>query len=133
LRYGVISSTVGSALLFIFTRPVMELFTSNTEIIEMARILFGLGILLEAGRAFNVIFIMGALRATGDVKYPVYIGIIFQWSIGVFLGFIFGIVFGWGLVGLMVAALLDEWVRGIIMLFRWRSRKWQSMGVVTEG
>lgn len=130
LRYGIISSTVGSALLFIFTRPVMGIFTTNPQIIELARILFFLGIILEAGRAFNVIFVMGALRATGDVKYPVYIGIIFQWSIGVFLGFIFGIVFGWGLIGLMIAALLDEWVRGIIMLFRWRSRKWQKMGVV---
>jgi len=132
LRYGIISSTVGSALLFIFTGPVMRLFTVNQEIIEMARILFLLGILLEAGRAFNVIFVMGALRATGDVKYPVYVGIIFQWSIGVFLGFIFGVVFGWGLVGLMIAAALDEWVRGIIMLFRWRSRKWQNMGVVAK-
>jgi Na+-driven multidrug efflux pump len=90
-----------------------------------------LAIILEPGRAFNIILISG-LRSTGDVKFPIIIGIIFQWGVGAFLGFIFGIVFGWGLVGIMIAALLDEWIRGIFMLFRWWSRKWQSMSVVVE-
>jgi len=70
------------------------------------------------------------LRATGDVKFPVFIGILSQWGVGVFLGFIFGIVLGFGLPGIMLAALLDEWLRGILMLLRWHSRVWQRKGVV---
>ena len=131
LKCGIIASGVGAALLFLFYRPVLGLFTDNEQVFETARILFFLGVILEPGRAFNII-IIGALRATGDVKFPVCMGIIFQWGIGVFLGFILGIVLGWGLVGIMIAALLDEWIRGIIMLFRWRSRVWQNMGVVVE-
>ena len=131
LKYGIIASITGAALLFFFHRPVLGLFTDNEEVFYIARILFFLGIILEPGRAFNII-IIGALRATGDVKFPVYMGIIFQWGVGAFLGFIFGIVLGWGLVGIMVAALLDEWIRGIIMLRRWRSRVWQNMSVVVD-
>jgi len=132
LRYSIIASGVGAILLFLFYRPILGLFTNNEEIFEIASILFFLGIILEPGRAFNITLIMGGLRATGDVKFPVYMGIIFQWGVGVFLGYLFGIVFGWGLIGIMVAALLDEWIRGIIMLFRWRSRVWQKMSVVIE-
>ena len=131
LKYGIIASIIGPTLLFFFHRPILGLFTNNEQIFETAIILFFLGIILEPGRAFNIV-IIGALRATGDVKFPVVMGIIFQWGVGVLFGFIFGIVFGWGLVGIMIAALLDEWIRGIIMLFRWRSRVWQNMSVVVE-
>jgi len=132
LKYGITASVVGAVLLFLFYRPLLGIFTDNEEVFEIARILFFLGIILEPGRAFNIILITGGLRATGDVKFPVYMGILFQWGVGAFLGFIFGIVFGWGLVGIMIAALLDEWVRGIIMFFRWRSRVWQKMSVVKD-
>lgn len=131
LKYGIIASGAGATLLFFFYRPVLGLFTNDEQVFEIARILFFIGIILEPGRAFNIVIISG-LRATGDVKFPVYMGIIFQWGIGVLLGFILGIVFDWGLVGIMIAALLDEWVRGIIMLLRWRSRVWQNMSVVVE-
>jgi len=131
LKYGIIASIISATIFFIFNRQIMGIFTSNEDVFEIARVLFFLAIILEPGRAFNIILISG-LRATGDVKFPIIVGIIFQWSVGAFLGFIFGIVFGWGLVGIMVAALLDEWIRGILMLFRWRSRKWQSMSVVAE-
>jgi len=130
LRYGVIASGVGATLLFFFYRPVLGLFTSDEQVFQTARTLFFLGVILEPGRAFNIV-IIGALRATGDVKFPVFIGILSQWGVGVFLGFIFGIVLGFGLPGIMLAALLDEWLRGILMLFRWHSRVWQRKGVVT--
>lgn len=130
LQYSLVASLITATTVFFFYRPLIGLFTSNDEVFSIARILFFLAIILEPGRAFNIV-IIGALRATGDVKFPVYMGIIFQWGVGAFLGFIFGIVFGWGLVGVMIAALLDEWIRGIIMFFRWRSRAWQKMGIVT--
>jgi len=129
LKYGITASALGATLLFFFYRPVLGLFTDSFEVFEIARILFFLGIILEPGRAFNIV-IIGGLRATGDVKFPVLMGIIFQWGVGAFLGFVFGIVFGWGLPGIMVAALLDEWIRGIIMLFRWRSRIWQTKSLI---
>lgn len=130
LKYGIIASLLVATIFFIFNRQIMGIFTSNEDVLSIARILFFLAIILEPGRAFNIILISG-LRATGDVKFPIIIGIIFQWSVGALLGFVFGIIFGWGLIGIMIAALLDEWIRGIIMLFRWKSRKWQTMGVVT--
>ena len=131
LKIGITASFVGAIILFIIADPVLSIFTDNPDILLMGRLIFALGIILEPGRAFNIV-LANALRATGDVKFPVYVDIIFMWGIGVGLGFLFGIVFGWGLIGIMIAAIMDEWIRGIIMTFRWRSRIWQTKGVVTD-
>jgi Na+-driven multidrug efflux pump len=31
---------------------------------------------------------------------------------------------GWGLVGIWIAMACDEWLRGIIMYYRWAKRRW---------
>ena len=125
LKYGVFASFTASTLLFLFYRPVLSLFTTDPEILSTGRILFGIGIVLEIGRAFNII-IIGSLRATGDAKFPALMAVIFMWGVGAFGAFLFGIVLGWGLPGILFGSLLDECARGIIMFFRWRSRKWQK-------
>ena len=58
------------------------------------------------------------------------IGIIFQWSIAVGLSYVIGIPLGLGLVGMWVGFALDENIRGIILLRRWRSGKWKNKGFV---
>ncbi|MCI7496845.1 MAG: MATE family efflux transporter, partial [Prevotella sp.] len=43
---------------------------------------------------------------------------------------LFGIVFGFGLVGMWFAFVLDENIRGIIFVQRWTSLKWIGKGFV---
>jgi hypothetical protein len=45
-------------------------------------------------------------------------------------GFLFGIHWGWGLVGMWCAFVLDENLRGIIFVQRWNSLKWTKKGFV---
>ena len=68
--------------------------------------------------------------ATGDVNYPFYVGFVVQWSVAVGCGFLFGIHWGWGLVGMWCAFVLDENLRGIIFVQRWNSLKWTKKGFV---
>ena len=84
---------------------------------------------LEIGRTANI-FAVGTLRATGDAVYPVIIGIIFNWTIAVGLSYVIGIPLGYGLVGMWVAFALDENIRGIILMRRWRSGIWRDKGFV---
>lgn len=39
-------------------------------------------------------------------------------------GWLLGTYFGYGLIGVWIAFTLDEWVRGLAMLQRWKKRKW---------
>ena len=128
LKMGALIST-GMAILFYFlATPVLGFFTDNQEIIEIGQMVFLILIVLEPGRAFNLM-INSSLRATGDVKFPVYVSVVSVWGIGALFSFVFGVVLGFGLPGILIGAALDEWVRGIVVLFRWRSRKWVEKGL----
>jgi len=86
---------------------------------------------LEIGRTSNI-FAVGTLRATDDAIYPMVIAIIFNWSIAVELSYVIGIPLGFGLVGMWVGFALDENIRGVILMLRWRSGKWKNKGFVKE-
>ncbi|WP_078555307.1 MATE family efflux transporter [Bacillus alkalicellulosilyticus] len=122
-------SALTAGVFALFKDQLLGIFTDNLEIIALGGILMLLTIILEPGRAFNVI-IINSLRAAGDVKFPVYMGILIMWGVGVPVAYIFGIHFELGLIGVWIAFIVDEWVRGVIMLLRWRSKKWQKMSFV---
>lgn len=126
---GFIASVSISAIFYFFHQPILGLFTDNPEVIEIAAGLMLGSILLEGGRVFNLIFI-SALKGAGDVKFPVQAGIISMWGLGVALTYLLGIYFGMGVIGAWLAIAADEWARGIIMAFRWRSKRWERFKLV---
>ncbi|MDQ2087183.1 MATE family efflux transporter [Herbivorax sp. ANBcel31] len=117
-----------SILIFIFSKNFLGIFTDDHAIIELGSKLLLLAIFLEPGRVFNVV-IINSLRASGDVKFPVVMGVFSMWGIAVFLSFTLGLTFSLGLIGVWIALGCDEWCRGLIMLFRWKSRAWQDMSL----
>jgi Na+-driven multidrug efflux pump len=44
--------------------------------------------------------------------------------IATLLSYIFGVYMGWGLIGIYFSMISDEYVRGILALFRWRGKKY---------
>lgn len=129
LYWGIGTSAVIAVIFSIFTDSLFGIFTDNTEILQTGAVLLLLTIILEPGRAFNLI-IISALRAAGDVKFPVYMGILSMWGISVPLAYVLGIQFELGLAGIWIAFIADEWLRGILMLIRWKSRVWINKGFV---
>lgn len=130
-RWSMVITLTGSALLAMAGRSLLSAFTGNPEIIAMGVWVLIVDWFLEIGRTANI-FAVGTLRATGDAIYPVVIGIIFQWSIAVGLSYVIGIPLGYGLVGMWIGFALDENLRGIILMRRWRSGKWKNKGFVKE-
>jgi putative MATE family efflux protein len=104
---------------------ILDLFTDNEEVIALGRKLLLLAFLLEPGRALNLI-VISSLRAAGDVRYPVYIGMLFVWLIAVPCAYLFGIHWEMGLIGIFSAFVMDEWLRGLMMLHRWRTKRWAT-------
>ncbi|RKD76322.1 putative MATE family efflux protein [Sinobaca qinghaiensis] len=121
---------VGMVLAF-SGEALFQLFTSNPDIIATGTILLFIGIILEPGKAGNLI-IISALRATGDARYPVLMGMLFMWGVTVPLAYVLGIYLEFGLIGIWIAMTIDEWGRASLMYIRWRSRKWESKALVEE-
>lgn len=113
----------------IMGHSIMELLTSNPEIIRLGAILLIIDIVLEVGRAVNI-FAVNSLLATGDAIYPCTIGVIFMWGIATAMGYLFGITWGWGIIGMWIAFTLDENIRAFFFVKRWYSKKWEKKGFV---
>lgn len=129
LKKAFVVSTLVGVIVAILGRSILGLFTDNPEIIKLGSAVLIVNAFLEPGRTFNVV-IINCLRAAGDVKFPVYIGIVSMWIIGVGLAYILCITLGLGIVGMWIALALDEWVRGVIMYYRWKNMKWLGKGLV---
>lgn len=114
-----IISMFACLVLVVFRIPLLGLLTNNVEIIGLASQVLIFNFILEAGRSQNLIFV-NALRASSDVKFPFYVGVLSMWSVGVFLAYVFSFPLGLGLVGIWLALGLDEIVRSIFMRIRWR-------------
>lgn len=140
LAYNKVWFGVKSALIFtlsmvaiitLFREPLMGLFTDNEEIIKIGASVLLLSFLLETGRTVNIT-IINSLRASGDAAYPVRIGFVSMIVIGLSLGYLFVFVLDLGLVGVWLAIACDEWIRAILVIFRWRSRKWERYAIVSS-
>ena len=105
------------------------MFTKDPEIIAVGASIFLLSIVLEPGRTFNIV-IINSLRAAGDARFPVLMGVLSMWGVSVPLAYVLGVHFGIGLFGVWIAFAVDEWLRGVIMLLRWRSRAWEKKALV---
>jgi putative MATE family efflux protein len=130
LKLAILISIAAAVIVSFFSKNLLGIFTDNLSIIELGTILILLTIILEPGRSFNLVLI-SSLRAAGDVKFPVYMGILSMWGVSVTLSYFLGIYLEMGLVGIWIAFIADEWLRGLLMLWRWRSRVWVKKSFVT--
>lgn len=127
VTFIVTSAAVGIAALF--REDLLGLFTRNPEIIMAGSGILLLSIILEPGRTFNLV-VINSLRAAGDARFPVLLGVLVMWGVAVPLAYWLGIRMGLGLLGVWIAFAVDEWLRGLLMLLRWRSRAWEKKALV---
>lgn len=107
----------------------LQIFTDNKEVVPLVRQVLAVGILLEIGRTVNLV-VIGSMKAAGDVLFPVLSGIVCMWGCGVTVGYTFGVLLSFGIAGVFFGTAMDECVRGVIMLVRWKRGKWKGKSIV---
>ncbi|WP_294360699.1 MATE family efflux transporter, partial [uncultured Clostridium sp.] len=125
IKKSILVSVLISGVFAVLGTSLMSFFSNNATIIELGALVLIVDVFLEPGRSINLVGI-NSLRAAGDVKFPVYIGIISMWTFGVGLAYILGIQLGLGLIGMWIAFATDEWFRGILVYNRWKKKRWQG-------
>ena len=113
----------------IIKHPIINLFTDIEEVHNFVAVLLIYSTYIEFGRSLNLIYV-GALKGSGDVKFPVIYGIFSMWGIMVLGSYILGLKCGLGLVGFWLGIGTDETTRGFAMLFRWKSKRWQKHALI---
>lgn len=129
LRWGFLCTVIINIVVIVFREPIMGLFTNDPDILRISTQVILLSIFLETGRVFNIILI-NSLRAAGDAKFPVYMGLISMVGVSLPLGYVLAFHANLGLAGVWLAVATDEWIRAVVMFFRWRSRAWERKSLV---
>ncbi|HWK21749.1 MAG TPA: MATE family efflux transporter [Ureibacillus sp.] len=129
VKAALVFTIIIATLVTVFREGLMGLFTKNTEVIKFGASVLLLSLLLETGRTVNIT-IINSLRASGDARFPVKIGFLSMVCMSLPLGYLLVFVFDLGLVGVWLAIAADEWTRAIIVIFRWKSRKWERYALV---
>ena len=130
--YQLVATTCSMVMMVVVNlikRPVIGIFTDIPEVFSFVSTLLIYSAYIEFGRSLNLIYV-GALKGAGDVRFPVLYGIFSNWTFMVLGSYILGIKFGLGLVGFWLGIGTDETTRGIVMLLRWKSRRWQKHALV---
>jgi putative MATE family efflux protein len=123
LGTALVASVVGAIAMALGGPWLLRLFTSDPAIVASAAALLWINVALEPGRCCNVV-VINALRAAGDARFQVQAGAASMLIVMAGGSWLFGVHLDWGLAGVWVAYALDEWVRGIMMVLRWRSLRW---------
>ncbi len=113
------------------SHPLLQLFTNNEVIVQTGVAMLFFCWILEPGRNLNLIYIK-ALNASGDAKYPMLWAVISMLGINVPLAYLLAIPLKLGLIGVWGALIVDEWLRGILMWRRWRSKRWQVIHLIDD-
>ncbi|MBD0379509.1 MATE family efflux transporter [Paenibacillus sedimenti] len=111
------------AILVLIGRVFLGLFTSDPEIIQLGLSCIALTVILQPGRMVNM-GMGNSLNAIGDTRFNMIISLVSMWAVAAGLSYVLGIHMGWGLAGIYVASICDEYLRGLLVVIRWRRQKY---------
>lgn len=111
-------------ILMPFFRPLVSIFDPPAEIVGDIFLVLLVNTIAQVP-LWSISFILpSALRAAGDSKFTSITSMMTMWLFRVVLGYILGIVLGFGILGVWIAMNCEWGVRGAIFLWRFRGKKW---------
>lgn len=113
----------------IFCSYTLRFFTENANIIALGQAIMIADIFVETGRCLNMTFV-SSLKAAGAYIFPLIMGIVCNWGLGLTTGYLAGIVFGVGVAGVYAGTAVDELIRGLIVMYYWYRKKWLGKSVI---
>ncbi len=116
-------------LFFFFPYLLLRAFTSDPEVIRLGSLFLKIVAVMQIPLAITMV-LSGFLKGAGDTRLLILVTVAGMWVVRLPVAFVLalglqvGIAFVWGM---MVA---DWVVRMLVILARYRSERWQELGVV---
>lgn len=125
LYFSVIASAFVALLNYVLQDFTMGVVKLEESLKELMIPLFTLSIFLEISRTFNIVMV-NSLRASGDARFPFLSGVVFMLGVSLPVGYVLCFYAGLGILGVWIGFCADEFLRGIVNSYRWKSKKWQG-------
>lgn len=127
-RIGAIISALMAIIFFFFGNILASLYTSNKEVVVEATKVLKLVAFIQPFQCSQLV-IAGGLRGAGDTVWTLvstFTGIL---VIRIICAYIFVVKIGMGLSGAWLAVLVDQFIRWILILIRFRSGRWKYITI----
>ena len=124
LFLGLAVGIVLGGMTILFGKPILSLFDFTAEGHSLAwkiLLVYAATLWMEV---YNAILVTGALRCGGDTKFAMFTEVGAVWLIGVPIAFITSLVLKWPIFMAVMGVKLEGVVKGIILTWRFKSRKW---------
>ncbi len=126
LIMSAIMAVVNNILLYVVSPYALSLYTLKGETLAIAETILGMECFAVALLHAPAFVLPTCLRASGDAKYTMYVGVASMFAARVAGAYILGTVMGYGVVGTRIAMYLDWIVRIIFFAIRYKSGKWTA-------
>lgn len=127
-RVGSLVSTFIAILFFFFGEHIATLYTNNMEVIKESGKILKLIAIIQPFQSSQLI-LAGGLRGAGDTIWTListFIGILI---VRVALAYYFVMHLELGLTGAWLAMLIDQFIRWILITYRFKSNKWKAIEI----
>lgn len=127
-RVGSLVSTFIAILFFFFGEHIATLYTNNMEVIKESGKILKLIAIIQPFQSSQLI-LAGGLRGAGDTVWTListFIGILI---VRVALAYYFVMYLDLGLTGAWLAMLIDQFIRWILITYRFKSNKWKNIEI----
>ena len=131
---GIASAAMGvlSLLILPFAKNLLGLYTQDAPTLAAALPLL-LTIMVAQPLLWPASFVTPAgLRGAGDVRYTMTVSIISMWVLRILLGYVFTLVFHWGILGIWLAMYTDWVGRSFFFIRRMMGDRWLKAPVFTQ-
>lgn len=119
-----------TALVYFATPAILSIYTMSEETHRLCLILIVMHNLMATFLHPTSFNLSNSLRAAGDVKYTMYVGIGSMLVFRLGSAMIFGVWLNMGVVGVWIAMGMDWLARSIAFLVRFRSGKWKRFRAI---
>ena len=125
-----IMAIVNNIILYVASPLALRLYSLQSETISITETILGMECLAVALFHAVAFVLPTCLRAAGDAKYTMYVGVISMFAARVVGAYVLGTVMGLGVVGTRIAMYIDWIVRIIFFAYRYKSGKWTAFRAV---
>lgn len=106
-----------------FAGLLSSLYTNDPEVIEISKHLLWLNALFTPFWASSFVLPYG-FKGAKDASYTMWVAIGSMWMCRIVVGYLFGVYFGFGVIGVWFGMFLDWIIRSIFFYYRLVSGKW---------
>ena len=130
MKVSYISTAVLGGIVCLSLPLILQFYRLEPETLQLAALLIVMHNLMAIALHPTSFNLANSLRAAGDVKYTMYVGVFSMIVFRLGSAFLFGVVLNWGVIGVWIAMGMDWLARSVAFVLRYHHKTWQTFRAI---